>query len=363
MSVIQSLIKQAFGTGNSNEAASFLASACNRMKAMDKTTIAREVESALKGVSFGRSDADKAKVKTVFKDTAVTLERLASLEKQVRSLTNELAVARNKPATVNSGSGNTEEIGRMRDEASRLNARISELQRQAEIQRIQHADELALLRSRQRNAGASTSAELDAANKLISYTGSQMAAMAAARDKLQQRLNQMESDREHRIGEEESKRHAANRRADGNYALLEQQKELTFEANRKITQLRISLKREEFEGQSAKENLVKLKKLLAERDDENARLAEGFRQNEEDCERLGNALERTQQEFAAYKVKKERFSRWIHMPGAMMGIAVSAVILYTGAQPGHLYDSLAPAAFLGCVVYALSHMIAYTRKA
>lgn len=67
MSVIQSLIKQAFGTGNSNEAASFLASACNRMKAMDKTTIAREVESALKGVSFGRTDADKAKVKTVLK--------------------------------------------------------------------------------------------------------------------------------------------------------------------------------------------------------------------------------------------------------------------------------------------------------
>ncbi|MFU2319137.1 hypothetical protein [Rahnella sp. PCH160] len=358
MSVIQSLIKQAFGTGNSNEAASFLASACNRMKAMDKTTIAREVENALKGVSFGRSDADKAKVKTVFKDTAVTLERLASLEKQVRSLTHELAVTRNKPVT-----GNAEEIGQMRDEAYRLNARITELQRQAEIQRIQHADELALLRSRQQNAGASTSAELDAANKLISYTGSQMAAMAAARDKLQQRLNQMESDSEHRVGEEENKRHAANRRADGNYALLEQQKELTSEANRKITQLRVSLKREEFEGQSAKENLVKLKKRLAERDDENARLTEGFRQNEEDCERLGNALERTQQEFAAYKAKKERFSRWIHMPGAMMGIAVSAIILYSGAQPGHLYDSLAPAAFLGCVVYALSHMIAYTRKA
>ena len=111
MSVIQSLIKQAFGTGNSNEAATFLASACNRMKAMDKMSISREVESALRGVSFSRAEADKAKVKTVYKDTAVTLEKLASLEKQVRSLTHELAVARNQ-----TGSGNKEDVRRLEGE-------------------------------------------------------------------------------------------------------------------------------------------------------------------------------------------------------------------------------------------------------
>lgn len=354
MSVIQSLIKQAFGTGNSNEAASFLASACNRMKAMDKIAIAREVESALKGVSFSRSEADKAKVKTVFKDTAVTLERLAALEKQVRSLTNELAVARNKPDTLHTA----DNLGQMKEDVLRLNARITELQRQSEIQRKQHADELALARSRQRTAGASTSAELDAANKLISYTGSQMAAMAAARDNLQARLQQIESGSQNRIREEEDKRHAANRRADGNYALLGQQKELTAEANRKITQLRASLKLEEYEGQSAKQETAKLKRQIAELELENSRLAEESRNNYDDCERLSNALERADKEFAVYKARKERFTGWIHAPSALMSLAVAGLVMYSGAQPGHLLDSLTPAAFLGSVVYALSHMIA-----
>ena len=312
MSVIQSLIKQAFGTGNSNEAATFLASACNRMKAMDKTTIAREVESALRGISFSRAETDKAKVKTVYKDTAVTLEKLASLEKQVYSLKNELAVARNQ-----TGKGNTEDAERMKGELLRLNTRISELLRQSDIQKKQHADELALLRSRQRADGHSNSAELD----------------------------------------------AANRRADGNYALLGQQKELTAEANRKITQLRASLKLEEYEGQNAKTEKAKLKKQIAELEDENSRLAERLCDNEEDCERLSNALERTNQEFAAYKKQKERLTRWIHIPGAMMGISVVALVLYSDAQPGHLFDSLAPAVFLGSVVYALSLMIAFTRRA
>lgn len=356
MSVIQSLIKQAFGTGNSNEAATFLASACNRMKAMDKTTIAREVESALRGVSFSRTESDKAKVKTVYKDTAVTLEKLASLEKQVRSLTNELAVARNQTR-------DTEDAERMKGELLRLNTRISELLRESDIQRKQHVDELALLRSRQRAAGNSTSAELDAANSLIAYTGSQMAAMAAARDTLQQRLTRLETETEHRLREEEDKRHAANRRADGNYALLGQQKELTAEANRKITQLRASLKLEEYEGQNAKNEKAKLKKQIAGLEDENSRLAERLRDNEEDCERLSNALERTNQELVAYKTQKERLTRWIHVPGAMMGISVVALVLYSDAQPGHLFDSLAPAVFLGCVVYALSLMIAFTRRA
>ncbi|WP_421595311.1 hypothetical protein [Rahnella sp. PD4] len=358
MSVIQSLIKQAFGTGNGNEAATFLASACNRMKAMDKMTIAREVESALRGVSFSRAESEKTKVKTVYKDTAVTLEKLLSLEKQVRSLTHELAVARNQ-----THGGNTEDVERMKGELSRLNTRISELLRQADIQKKQHADELTLLRSRQRATGNSNSAELDAANRLIAYTGSQMAAMAAARDTLQQRLSRLETESERQMREEEDKRHAANRRADGNYALLGQQKELTAEANRKITQLRASLKLEEYEGQSAKNEKAKLKKKIAELEEENSCLAERLRDNEEDCERLSDALDRTNQEFAAYKAQKERLTRWIHVPGAMMGISVVALVLYSDAQPGHLFDSLAPAAFLGCVVYALSLMIAFTRRA
>ncbi|CAM3971300.1 hypothetical protein RABR111495_21500 [Rahnella bruchi] len=347
MSVIQSLIKQAFGTGNSNEAATFLASACNRMKAMDKTSIAREVESALRGVSFSRAEADKAKVKTIYKDTAVTLDKLASLEKQVRSLTHELAVARNQTA-----SGNKEDVQRLEGELYRLNTRVSELLRQSEMQKKQHADELALMRSRQQTAGNSVSAELEESRNLVAYMGSQMAAMAAARDKLQGQL-----------ALEEDKRHGANRRADGNYALLGQQKELTAEANRKVTQLRASLKQEEYEGQNAKSEKAKLKKQLAELQQENSRLAERFRDNEEDCERLSLALDRTNQEFAAYKAQKQRLTRWVHIPGAMMGISVVALVLYSDAQPGHLFDNLAPAAFLGSVVYALSLMIVWSRKA
>ena len=347
MSVIQSLIKQAFGTGNSNEAATFLASACNRMKAMDKTSIAREVESALKGVSFSRAETDKTKVKTVYKDTAVTLEKLASLEKQVRSLTNELAVARTQ-----TGSGNKEDVQRLEAELYRLNTRVSELLRQSDIQKKQHADELALMRSRQQTAGNSVSAELEESRNLVAYMGSQMAAMAAARDKLQGL-----------VVEEEDKRHAANRRADGNYALLGQQKELTAEVNRKVTQLRASLKLEEYEGQNAKSERVKLQKQLAELQEENSRLTERFRDNEEDCERLSYALERTNQEFVAYKAQKERLTRWGHVSGALMGVSVVALVLYSDAEPGHLFDSLLPALFLGSVVYALSLMIAFTRRA
>lgn len=358
MSVIQSLIKQAFGTGNGHEAATFLASACNRMKAMDKISIAREVESALRGVSFSRAEADKAKVKTVFKDTAVTVERLAALEKQVRSLTHELAVARNK-----TDGGNPEELARLQGELYRLNTRVSELLNQSERLKKQHADELALMRSRQRAAGNSTSAELDAANSLIAYTGSQMSAMAAARDSLQQRLTALETESERRLRDEEDKRHAANRRADGNYALLGQQKELTAEANRKITQLRVNLKSQEYEGQSAKSEAAKLNKQIAELMSENSRLAAQSQHHEAQCESLNNALGRTQKELAACKAQKGRFTRWIHVPSAIMGLAVVGLVMYTDDHTGHLSDSLTPAAFLGCVVYALSLMIAFTRRA
>lgn len=360
MSVIQSLIKQAFGTTNGHEAASFLASACNRMKTMDKIFIAREVESALKGVSFIRPDVEssvKAKTKTIYKDSAVTLEKLAMLERQVRSLTNELAVTRSKVSN-----SNAEDVERMNTEILRLNTRMTELQRQSEIQKKQYADELALIRTRQRTAGNSNSVELDAANDLITYIGSQMAALASTRDALQQRLNQVETDSNCRVREEEDKRHASNRRADGNYALLGQQKELTLEANRKITRLRASLKLEELEGLSAKNETAKLKKQIAELEDENSQLAEESRNNYDDCERLSNALERIAKEFAAYKAKKERFTRWFHAPSAMMSLAAMGFMMYSEAQPGHLLESFTPAVFLGVVVYALSHMIVWSRK-
>lgn len=152
MSMIQNLIKKAFGTANANEAASFLASACNRLKGSNKAEIQYEIEQALCGVNLNRlgshdvgvmarlkaaeaevvklraelkTTASKTKTKTVFEDNPETLKRLA----QVQS---ELAAARLNtvpPA-----------------EIQRLNTRVSGLQKNLESEREHHYQELALLR-------------------------------------------------------------------------------------------------------------------------------------------------------------------------------------------------------------------------
>lgn len=100
MSMIQNLIKKAFGTSNESEAASFLASACNRMKAMPKDDIHAEVSQALKGVNFARAgEAPKAKAepqpkaKTIYKDTPETLEKMRKLEAEAAQLRSNLAAA------------------------------------------------------------------------------------------------------------------------------------------------------------------------------------------------------------------------------------------------------------------------------
>lgn len=152
MSMIQNLIKKAFGTVNSNEAASFLASACNRMKNSSKAEIQYEIEQALCGVNLNRlgshdvgmlarlkaaeaeamqlraelkSIADKSKTKTVYQDNPETLRRLAEVQ-------GELAAARLNtvpPA-----------------EIQRLSTRIAGLQKSLESEREHHYQELALLR-------------------------------------------------------------------------------------------------------------------------------------------------------------------------------------------------------------------------
>jgi len=150
--MIQNLIKKAFGTVNSNEAASFLASACNRMKNSSKAEIQYEIEQALCGVNLNRlgshdvgllarlkaaeaetmqlraalkAAGDKSKTKTVYQDNPETLRRLAEVQ-------GELAAARLNtvpPA-----------------EIQRLSARIAGLQKNLESEREHHYQELALLR-------------------------------------------------------------------------------------------------------------------------------------------------------------------------------------------------------------------------
>lgn len=69
MSKIAPLIKQAFGTSNANEAASFLASAINRMKGWEKSQITIEVETALNRTAEQPKAEPKTKTKTIYKDT------------------------------------------------------------------------------------------------------------------------------------------------------------------------------------------------------------------------------------------------------------------------------------------------------
>lgn len=120
--MIQNLIKKAFGTENVNEAASFLASACNRMKHLSKAEILREAELALTGVNLQRLPGH---------DPALAA-RLRAAEAEIRSLRAELATSR-QPAPAQT-------------ENQRLNTRISTLQKSLDGEREHHYRELALLR-------------------------------------------------------------------------------------------------------------------------------------------------------------------------------------------------------------------------
>ncbi|ULR32925.1 hypothetical protein MJO48_09750 [Dickeya fangzhongdai] len=85
MSDIKSIIKKAFGTSNINEAATFLASACNRMKNHNREEIQNEVESALKeiNINHSRDHEQTAKSKVIYRDSPETTRKLKNLEKSL----------------------------------------------------------------------------------------------------------------------------------------------------------------------------------------------------------------------------------------------------------------------------------------
>lgn len=145
MSKIAPYIKQAFGTSNAHEAASFLASAINRMKGWDKSQITKEVEAALKGVNFTRTaEAPKTKTetRTIYKDTPETERRLASYIRQIEDIKREieaLKANRADPA-----------------EVKRLNARIETLTKEAAARERQHLEELAIVRAATQQESAET---------------------------------------------------------------------------------------------------------------------------------------------------------------------------------------------------------------
>ncbi|MCX8985122.1 coiled-coil domain-containing protein [Citrobacter portucalensis] len=194
MSKIAPLIKQAFGTSNAHEAASFLASACNRMKGMDKPAITREVEAALKGVNFARTGEPAAATKTIYKDTPETSRRVASLVRQVEDLTREVNALKAHRADPK--------------EIEHLNGRIALLIREGAERQNQHLRDLALARASQQNTldelnaeNQSFTLEIADLNERIDRLKAALAAMAtggdaetAQRQELERRLQSLTAD-------------------------------------------------------------------------------------------------------------------------------------------------------------------------
>lgn len=165
MSKIAPLIKQAFGTSNAHEAASFLASAINRMKSWEKSQISKEVEAALAGVNFSRTaeapNATAGKTKTVYKDTAETLRRLTEYQQKAEALQRELDSLKAKQADPL--------------EIARLKSRIEALTKAQAATERAHLEELAMARTRAQGANG----DLEQKNKDLTATNSELERDAA----------------------------------------------------------------------------------------------------------------------------------------------------------------------------------------
>ncbi|NIF49942.1 hypothetical protein F3J28_19470 [Enterobacter sp. Ap-1006] len=139
MSLVQNLIKKAFATANANEAASFLASACNRMKAHNKEQIQAEVSAALVNVNLVRISEKPPQTKTVYQDSPETLRRLREAESLSTSLLAQL-----REAQLRSAQGDTvETTARLQ----RYEKQVTELQKALNISQEMHLKESALVRS------------------------------------------------------------------------------------------------------------------------------------------------------------------------------------------------------------------------
>lgn len=140
MSMVQNLIKKAFATNNAHEAASFLASACNRMKLQNKEQIIWEVNSALSNINLDNKIAPRA----VYKDSPETLQRLQVAEAHAASLLSQLREEQKKhhsPETLYCDT--LETINRLH----RCENQITELKKALNISQEMHLKESALVRS------------------------------------------------------------------------------------------------------------------------------------------------------------------------------------------------------------------------
>lgn len=139
MSLVQNLIKKAFATANANEAASFLASACNRMKLHNKEQIQAEVSAALVNVNLVRISEKPPQTKTVYQDSPETLHRLKDAESLSASLLAQL-----REAQQSSAQGDTAETT---TRLHRYEKQVAELQKALNISQEMHLKESALVRS------------------------------------------------------------------------------------------------------------------------------------------------------------------------------------------------------------------------
>lgn len=140
MSLVQNLIKKAFATNNAHEAASFLASACNRMKLQSKEQIIREVNSALSNVNLG----DKTTSCAPYQDSPETLQRLHLAEARAANLLSQLREAQQKhhsPRPLHCDTPET--LNRLRQ----CENQITELKKALHISQEMHLKESALVRS------------------------------------------------------------------------------------------------------------------------------------------------------------------------------------------------------------------------
>lgn len=83
MSMVQNLIKKAFATNHAHEVASFLASACNRMKLQNKEQIIWEVNSVQSNINLDNKIAPR----TVYKDSPETSQRLLGSRESAITIT------------------------------------------------------------------------------------------------------------------------------------------------------------------------------------------------------------------------------------------------------------------------------------
>lgn len=143
MSLVQNLIKKAFATANANEAASFLASACNRMKMHNKEQIQAEVSAALVNVNLVRISEKPPQAKTVYQDSPETLKRLREAESLSASLLAQLRQAQQSAGQQPAHEDRPETAERLR----KYEKQVSELQKALNISQEMHLKESALVRS------------------------------------------------------------------------------------------------------------------------------------------------------------------------------------------------------------------------